>query len=155
MKVGDLVILVELGEIKAYKANPKTPEAEAGLKPEEVKLDLVRDIDIADAHKKIQDLITDTTGTVYKAGFLSRAASGEKHTLKESVLNEIIKVVAEDIDLVINEENPKKVFIAIPKEYANKILDKVKNKDKIFRVVEKNLLKEDKNTLMEKFKPFA
>jgi hypothetical protein len=39
MKVGDLVIVAGLREIKAYKANPRTPEAEAGLKPNEVKLD--------------------------------------------------------------------------------------------------------------------
>jgi phosphotransferase system enzyme I (PtsI) len=40
MRVGDLVIIATLGEIKAFIANPRTPEAEAGLKPNEVKLDL-------------------------------------------------------------------------------------------------------------------
>jgi len=42
MKVGDLVIVASLGEIKAFKANPRTLEAEAGLKLNEVKLDLVK-----------------------------------------------------------------------------------------------------------------
>jgi len=28
MKVSDLVIVASLGEIKAYKANPRTPEAQ-------------------------------------------------------------------------------------------------------------------------------
>jgi hypothetical protein len=53
MKVGDLVIVAGLGEIKAYIANPRTPEAEAGLKPEEIKLDFVRGIDVVESHKKL------------------------------------------------------------------------------------------------------
>jgi hypothetical protein len=153
MKVGDLVIVAGLGEIKAYIANPRTPEAEVGLKPNEVKLDLVRDIDIVEAHKKLQDLITDTTGTTYKAGFLDRAASGEKHTLKQEIINEAIKAVAEDIDMLIEEHGKNKVFISLPKIYAKDILQNLKNKDKIFRVVEKDLLKTDKNKLIEEFKP--
>jgi hypothetical protein len=153
MKVGDLVIVAGLGEIKAYIANPRTPEAEVGLKPNEIKLDLIRAIDVVEAHKKLQDLITDTTGTTYKAGFLDRATSGEKHTLKQEVLNEIIKTVAEDIDMLIEEYAKKKVFLSLPKIYAKDILQNLKNKDKIFRVVEKDLLKTDKNKLIEEFKP--
>ncbi|WP_024790741.1 MULTISPECIES: host attachment protein [unclassified Lebetimonas] len=153
MKVGDLVIVAGLGEIKAYIASPRTPEAEAGLKPEEIKLDFVRGIDVVESHKKLQDLITDTTGTTYKPGFLDRATSGEKHTLKQEIINEAVKDVAEDIDLIINELGEKKVFLSLPKIYAKDILEKLKNKDKIFRVVEKDLLKTDKNKLPEEFKP--
>jgi len=153
MKVGDLVIIASLGEIKAYRANPRTPEAEAGLKPNEVKLDLIRDVDIIEAHKRVSDLITDTTGTVNKAGFLNRAASGEKHTLKEEIYKEVIKAVAEDIDRLIEEENKTKVFLSLPKSVANDILPLIKNKDKIFRVVQKDLLKVNKNKLIEEFKP--
>jgi hypothetical protein len=61
--------------------------------------------------------------------------------------------VAEDIDLIINELGEKKVFLSLPKIYAKDILEKLKNKDKIFRVVEKDLLKTDKNKLPEEFKP--
>jgi hypothetical protein len=153
MKVGDLVIVAGLGEIKAYIANPRTPEAEAVLKLNEVKLDLINAIDIVEAHKKIQDLISDTTGTTYKAGFLDRATSGEKHTLKQEIINEVVKAVAEDIDMLIEEYGQKKVFLSLPKIYAKDILQNLKNKDKIFRVVEKDLLKTDKNKLIEEFKP--
>ncbi|GAX86753.1 conserved hypothetical protein [Lebetimonas natsushimae] len=153
MKVGDLVIVAGLGEIKAYIANPRTPEAEAGLKPDEIKLDLIRAIDVVEAHKKLQDLITDTTGTTYKPGFLDRATSGEKHTLKQEIINEAVKDVAEDIDMLIEEHAQKKVFLSLPKIYAKDILEKIKNKDKIFRIVEKDLLKTDKNKLPEEFKP--
>jgi len=152
MKVGDLVIVASLGEIKAYKANPRTAEAEAGLKPNEVKLDLVKAIDIVEAHKRLQDLITGLEGS-YKPGFLNKAVSGEKHNLKQEIYKESIKTVAEDIDLLIEEFGDKKVFLSLPKIISNDVLSHMKYKDKIFRLVEKDLLKTDKNKLIEEFKP--
>jgi len=152
MKVGDLVIVASLGEIKAYKANPRTAEAEAGLKPNEVKLDLIKAIDIVEAHKKLQDLITGLEGS-YKPGFLNKAVSGEKHNLKQEIYKESIKTVAEDIDLLIEEFGDKKVFLSLPKIISNDVLANMKYKDKIFRLVEKDLLKTDKNKLIEEFKP--
>ena len=153
MKVGDLVIVASLGEIKAYKANPRTPEAEAGLKPNEVKLDLVKAIDIVEAHKKLNDLITGLDEGVKKAGFLNRAAAGEKHNLKDEIYKEAVKCVAEDIDMLIDEFGDKKVFLSLPQTIADDVLEKVKNKDKIFRIVKKDLLKIDKNKLIDEFKP--
>jgi len=152
MKVGDLVIVASLGEIKAYKANARTAEAEAGLKPTEVKLDLIKAIDIVEAHKKLQDLITGLEGN-YKPGFLNKVVSGENHNLKQEIYKESVKTVAEDIDLVIEEFGNKKVFLSLPKVISNDVLANMKYKDKIFRLVEKDLLKTDKNKLIEEFKP--
>jgi hypothetical protein len=152
MKVGDLVIVASLGEIKAYKANPRTPEAEAGLKPNEVKLDLVKVIDIVQAHKRVSDLVTGIEGA-NKPGFLNRAFSGENHNLKQEIYKEAIKAVAEDIDMLIEEFGDKKVFLSLPKPIANDVLEYVTKKEKIFRIVEKDLLKTDKNRLIEEFKP--
>ena len=153
MKVGDLVIIASLGEIKAYKAAPRTLEAEAGLKPNEVKLDLIKAIDVVEAHKKLSDLLTGVEEGVKKAGFLNRAASGEKHNLEEEIYKEAIKVVAEDIDALIDELGDKKVFVSLPKTIAEDVLSKMKNKDKIYRLVKKDLLKTDKNKLIDEFKP--
>jgi len=152
MRVGDLVIVASLGEIKAYRANPRTPEAEAGLKPNEVKLDLIKAIDVVEAHKKLNDLITGLDEGVKKAGFLNRAASGEKHNLKEEIYKEAIKCVAEDIDMLI-EEGDKRVFLSLPQTIADDVLNRVKNRNKIFRIVKKDLLKTDKNKLIDEFKP--
>ncbi len=153
MKVGDLVIVASLGEIKAYKANPRTPEAEAGLKPNEIKLDFIKGIDIIESHRKLNDLITGIDEGIKKAGFLNRAASGEKHNLKEEIYKEAVKCVAEDIDLLINEFGDKKVFLSLPQTIADDVLEQIKNKNKIFRLVKKDLLKIDKNKLLDEFKP--
>jgi len=152
MKVGDLVIVASLGEIKAYKANPRTPEAEAGLKPNEIKLDFIKGIDIITAHKKLQELTTGIEGA-NKPGFLNRAFSGEKHNLKQEIYREAVKSVAEDIDMLIEEFGEKKVFLSLPQTIADDVLEYVKNKDKIFRIVKKDLLKIDKNKLIDEFKP--
>lgn len=151
MKVGDLVIVASLGEVKAYKANPRTAEAEAGLKPEEVKLDLITSIDVLTAHKKVQDIVTGLEGS-FKAGFLNRAVSGENHNLKAEIYREAVKAVAEDIDALIAEYGDKRVFLSVPKVIKNDVLKEVKNSDKIFRIVEKDLIKMDKNKLIEEFK---
>jgi len=152
MKVGDLVIVASLGEIKAYKANPRTPEAEAGLKPNEIKLDLITAIDIVEAHKKVQDLVTGLEGA-NKPGFLNRAFSGEKHNLKAELYKEAVKAVAEDIDMLIDQYGDKKVFLSLPKTIVNDVKEYLKNGSKIFRLVEKDLLKTDKNKLIDEFKP--
>ena len=152
MKVGDLVIVASLGEIKAFRANPRTAEAEAGLKPDEIKLDLITAIDIVETHKKISELL-DVEAGVKKAGFLNRAVSGEKHTLKDEIYREAVKAVAEDIDMLIEKYGDKKVFLSLPKIIVNDVLELIKNRDKIFRVVKKDLLKIDKNKLVEEFKP--
>ena len=152
MKVGDLVIVASLGEIKAYRANPRTPEAEAGLKPNEVKLDLITAIDIVEAHKRVSDLL-DVESGVKKAGFLNRAASGEKHTLKDEIYREAVKAVAEDIDMLIEQYGDKKVFLSLPKTISKDVTSNLKNASKIYRLVEKDLLKIDKNRLIDEFKP--
>jgi len=152
MRVGDLVIVASLGEIKAYKANPRTPEAEAGLKPNEVKLDLITAIDIVEAHKKVQDLVTGIEGA-NKPGFLNRAFSGENHNLKAEIYKEAVKAVAEDIDMLIDQYGDKKVFLSVPKTIVNDVMANVKNSSKIYRLVEKDLIKTDKNKLIDEFKP--
>ena len=152
MRIGDLVIVANLGEIKAYKANPRTPEAEAGLKPNEIKLDFIKGIDIITAHKKLQDLTTGIEGA-NKPGFLNRAFSGENHNLKQEIYREAVKCLAEDIDLTIEETGGKKVFLSLPQTIAQDVLELIKNKDKIFRIVKKDLSKADKNALIDEFKP--
>jgi len=152
MKVGDLVIVATLGEIKAYRANPRTPEAEAGLKPNEVKLDLITAIDIVEAHKKVQDLVTGIEGA-NKPGFLNRAFSGENHNLKAEIYKEAVKAVAEDIDGLIEQYGDKKVFLSLPKVISKDVMNSLKNSSKIYRLVEKDLLKTDKNKLIDEFKP--
>ena len=157
MRVGDLVIIAALGEIKAYVAKPRIPEAEAGLKPNEVKLDLITAIDIVEAHKKVNELVSDNAGQ-FKGGSLlkgdfTRGSIGERYNLENEIIKEVVKAVTEDIDMLIEQYGDKKVFLSLPKFIANEVMKNLKNSSKIYRLVEKDLLKTDKNKLIDEFKP--
>ncbi|GAB6045759.1 hypothetical protein JCM11957_13570 [Caminibacter profundus] len=156
MRVGDLVIVASFGEIKAYKAAPRTLEAEAGLKPNEVKLDFLTAIDIIEAHQKVNELVSDNAGqfkggSIFRGDF-TRGSIGERYNLENEIIKEVIKAVAEDIDMLIEQNPSSRVFLSLPKPISNEVLEKIKNKDKIFRLVEKDLVKTDKNKLIEEFK---
>jgi len=157
MRVGDLVIIATLGEIKAFIANPRTPEAEAGLKPNEVKLDLLTVIDIVEAHQKVNNLVSDNAGqfkggSIFRGDF-TRGSIGERYNLENEIIKEVVKAVTEDIDMLIEQYGNKKVFLSLPKPIAKDVMDNLKNASKIYRLVEKDLLKTDKNKLIDEFKP--
>ena len=157
MRVGDLVIIATLGEIKAFIANPRTPEAEAGLKPNEVKLDLLTVIDIVEAHQKVNNLVSDNAGqfkggSIFRGDF-TRGSIGERYNLENEIIKEVVKAVTEDIDMLIEQYGNKKVFLSLPKFIAKDVMDNLKNASKIYRLVEKDLLKIDKNKLINEFKP--
>jgi hypothetical protein len=157
MRVGDLVIIATLGEIKAFIANPRTPEAEAGLKPNEVKLDLLTVIDIVEAHQKVNNLVSDNAGqfkggSIFRGDF-TRGSIGERYNLENEIIKEVVRAVTEDIDMLIEQYGNKKVFLSLPKFIAKDVMDNLKNASKIYRLVEKDLLKIDKNKLINEFKP--
>ncbi len=153
MKVGDLVVVSSLGEMKIYKANPRDLEAEAGLKPQNVKLDLINAFDYVESHMRLQDITTDEPGQ-FKGDANSMRSSGEPHNLEEKMEEDVIKAIAEDINRVIKENNPPKVFLSIAEPIFDRVYSKL-DKDvekKIFRSLKKDLTKKDKNALIEEFK---
>ncbi len=154
MKVGDLVIVANLGEMKVYKANPRDLEAEAGLKPQNIKLDLVNAIDYVEAHWKLKDIVTDEAGRFKADAGKMGGNAGERHELEKKMEEDVIKAIAEDIAKVVEQNNPPKYFLALPQNIFKRVWDRVANeaKNKLFRYVEEDLTKTDKNKLPEIFK---
>ncbi len=160
MKVGDIVIVSNLGEMKVYKANPRDLEAEAGLKPQNIKLDLINSIDYVESHWRIQDIVTDNAGR-FKSDFGKAGANtGEKHELEKKMEEDVIKAIAEDIVKIIEENNPPKYFLALPQNIFKRVWSNVQSlsskypeaTQKLFRYIEEDLTKTDKNKLPEIFK---
>ena len=154
MKVGDIVILANLGELKVYEANPRDLEAEAGMAPTHIKLDLVTDKNYIDAHKKLHETVTDQAGR-FKGGSqgrgeFSQGSIGEKHSLGQEIEEKIIREVAEDISSIITEKNSR-AFVAIPDMIFKRVFDHISSdaKAKIFKSIEKDLMKVDKTELPE------
>ncbi len=153
MKVNDLVIVASLGEMKIYKANPRDLEAEAGLKPDHIKLDLINAFDYVESHMRLQDITTDEPGQ-FKGDANGMRSHGEPHNLEKKLEEDVINAIASDISNVIKNENPPKVFLAMPENIFNRVYDKIEKvaQDKIFRSLKKDLTKADKNRLVEEFK---
>ena len=154
MKVGDIVIVANLGEMKVYKANPRDLEAEAGLKPDHIKLDLVNAIDYVEAHWKLQDIVTDEAGRFKADAGKMGGNAGERHELEKKMEEDVIKVIAEDIAKMVAQYNPPKYFLALPQTIFKRVWERVdaNAKDKLFRYIEEDLTKTDKNKLPEIFK---
>lgn len=154
MKVGDLVIVANLGEMKVYRANPRDLEAEAGLKPDHIKLDLINAIDYVEAHWKLKDIVTDEAGRFKADAGKMGGNAGERHELEKKMEEDVIKAIAADIAKVVEQNNPPKYFLALPQNIFKRVWDKVAGeaKNKLFRYVEEDLTKTDKNRLPEIFK---
>ena len=153
MKVGDIVIVADLGEMKVYKAEPRDLEAEAGLKPQNIKLDLVNAIDYVEAHWKVKDIVTDEAGR-FKAPNGTSGGITERHGIEAKMEEDVIRAIAEDIDKMVAQYNPPKFFLALPQTIFKRVLDRLsqETKTKLFRFIEEDLTKTDKNQLPELFK---
>jgi len=155
MKVNDLVIVANLGEFKAYKANPRDLEAEAGLKEDHIKLDLINDIDFIEAHKKIKDLVSDMAGRFKADAGKMGASISQDNNLSQEIERELIELLSKEIVDTVNKENPPKYFLALPETIFNRVVDEIPNnsiaKEKLFRFVKEDLVKIDKTKLPEIF----
>ncbi len=154
MKVGDIVIVANLGEMKVYQANPRDLEAEAGLKPQNIKLDQVNAIDYVEAHWKLKDIVTDEAGRFKADAGKMGGNAGERHELEKKMEEDVIKALADDITKIVAEYNPPKYFLALPQTIFNRVWERVGSdaKAKLFRYVEEDLTKTDRNKLPEIFK---
>ncbi|WP_456404159.1 host attachment protein [Hydrogenimonas sp.] len=158
MKVGDIVIVSNLGEMKVYRAEPRDLEAEAGLKPHNVKLDLIDAKDYVASHWKIQDLVTDEAGQ-FKGGSQGRGeftqgSVGQRHELEKRVEAEVIDAIAKDISDTVAANNPPKWFLALPETIFDRVMQKIDAgaKSSLFNSVKKDLVKTSKNDLVEAVK---
>ncbi len=147
VKVGDWVVVVNKGELKAYEAKPRTLEAEAGLKEDEVKLELLSDKDYIATHKKLHEMLTDEAGR-FKGDATKGASRGEEHNLEEEIEKRVLEDIAKDVN-ELEQKAPRKLFLALNEEIANFVLERI-NQDKIVKIVKKDLVKLPKEELLEK-----
>lgn len=166
MKINDIVIVANLGEMKIYKASSRGLEAEAGLKPNNVKLDLVNNFNYIDSRLKIGDVVTDSAGQFKGGGSQSRGgvsaggisaggstSVGEANHLEIHREEEAIEMLAKNISEAIEENNPTKWYMALPQTIYGRVFDKVSTtaKEKLEKSVKKDLVKINKGELIEHF----
>ena len=161
MRVGDIVIVSDLGEMKIYQAKARDLEAEAGLKPNHIKLDLIDTKDYVVSHWKLHELVTDQAGQ-FKGGAQSEGAFtqgsvGERHGLEEHVEMEVIDMIAKDISDAIATNQPLKWYFGLPETIYHRVMERIdaSAKEKLFLTLKKDLVKTDKSHLVEIFQKKA
>jgi tRNA G18 (ribose-2'-O)-methylase SpoU len=142
---GVIIVVADLGELKIYRV--KRHEA---IKDNQLKisysLELLNDLDYILSHKKLSEIVTDKAGNF-------NGDTGEEHNLIQENEKRVLKIIAQDIDNLVKNENPKEIFLSFPKEHINslkELLDK-KTIEKITKIVESNLVKTDKNEILSYF----
>ena len=156
MKIGNIVILANLGELKVYEAIPRDLEAEAGLKPENIKLDLIHDKNYIASHQKLHEVLSDQAGR-FKGGSqgrgtFSRGSIGEKHTIENEIEEDVLREIAEDISKVVMEKDAS-VYLAMPEMISRRVMERIlpQAKENIVKTVEKDFMKTDKTELATLF----
>jgi len=157
MKVGNIVIVANLGELKVYEAMPRDLEAEAGMKPANVKLDLVDEKRYSESHQKLHEILTDQAGR-FKGGGQGRGASftrgsiGDRHTIEQEIEESVLRELSTDISEIITKKSVP-VYLAMPDMIFKRVMDRIlpEAKQKVAKTVEKDLMKVNKTELPELF----
>lgn len=121
-----MVIVADLGELKAF--NVKRSE---GMVGNELKvshsLEMLNDISYIDAHKKVQDIVSDSAGRLGSsvAPHAGKAGSsiGENHNLQTERKRRSLKDVAHDINEIVKNEKPNQLLLAFPQELNAQLVD--------------------------------
>ena len=142
-----LIVVADLGELKVYK--PVKHEAIVN-KGHELKvswsLELLTDLDYIATHKKISEIVSDKAGN-FKHGNV------EDNKVEDMIEKRTLRDVANDIEKIVENEQPKQLFLAFPKEHHPQLMEELSDSVKalIKKDLAANLVKEDKNKILDHF----
>ena len=141
-----LIVLADLGRMKAYRftrdETSKTP-----------KLDVVGEFNTADSHGKLVDKVTDKAGRFPGTNGTGAMSNGENHNLKSESARRSIRQLSENINKLVEKENPSLWFFAASKGINQKIVDELSSgaRSKLKKNVAADLTKVSKEELLAHF----
>ena len=124
-----MVIVADLGEMKAFNVKKNEGMVENELKVS-YSLEMLNDISYIDAHKKVQDIVTDSAGRLGHS-------IGENHNLQTERKKRSLKDVANDINEIVKNKKPNQLLLAFPKELNAQLVDELAPETK--KVLAKNV----------------
>ncbi len=140
-----IVIVADLGELKVFKI-----EKHEGVVDNQMKishsLKLINDENFINGRKKLGQVLSDSTGNFDKGTL-------EDHNLKTERDNRTIKDIVQDIEIVVNEMQPKAVYLAFPKEHNNELTAKLSPETKaiLTKNIAADLVKTNKEKILSHF----
>ncbi len=142
-----IIIAVDLGHFKAYKVTKNELESP--------RIQLIESYDSVEAHGKLSDKLTDTSGRFGMGGGKNGAATGygEPHNMELEMEKKTAKLIAKDINSIIKKEGSPKWYLAASKMINSQILNNLEAgvKAKLDKNITSDLTKIGKSDIMKHF----
>ncbi len=146
MKLDNTVIIVaDLGELKAYKTVKHEDIYNNELKIN-YSLELIDAEDFIEGRKKLHELKSDANGR-------RNHGTIEELNVEETIEKRTLKEVAQDINTIVQQTNPKSLFLAFPKESNKELIENLSQETKavLKKNLERDLVKADKEKILAYF----
>lgn len=144
----EVIIAVDLGHFKVYRVTRKEHESP--------KVQLIESYDSIEAHGKLSDKLSDTSGRFAMGGGKNGAAKGygEPHNIELEMQKKAAKLISSDINTIIKKEGSPRWHLAASKMINSQILDNLEAgvKAKLDKNIMSNLTNTDKSEIMKHFK---
>ena len=141
-----LVVVTDLGSFKAYKLGRN----DFDRKP---RLELLAAVEMAEAHDKLTDTVSDLAGRFGRGGLNAGAGIGERHNIAREHRKRLVKQLAERLNRLLVGGEIEGCFFAASKEINHQILARLepRARSKIEKNIPADLTKLDKSELLERF----
>jgi len=140
-----MVIVANQSEVKEYHIEKHEAIVGNELKVS-YSLFLHHDIEHEEAREPLKDVVSDEAGRFGHT-------IGEEHNLENERKKRSIQEIAEDINTIIEKEQPRQLFLAFPQEVNAQLLEKLsaKTKEILVKNVPLDLVKKKKEDLLSHF----
>ena len=143
-----IIITADLGHFKAYRVT----EDPTDISP---RVTLIESYDSIEGHGKLGDKLSDTGGRFRRSGGKDEVAkgSGERHNIEREMEKKLSKMIAKDIDALIENENCNEWYLASGKKINRIIIDNLKPevKDRLVKNITADLTGVGKSEILSHF----
>ena len=144
-----VIILADLGHFKAYRVTQDLPD----ISP---RVTLIESYDSIEGHGKLWDKLSDAGGRFRRSGGKEEVAkgSGERHNIELEMEKKLSKMIAKDIDVLIESEDCDEWYLSSGKKINRKIIDNLKPqvKDRLVKNITADLTGVGKSEILSHFR---
>jgi hypothetical protein len=142
-----IIVVVDLGHFKAYRVSKNPMES--------VRTELIEGYDIIESRGKLSDKLSDSAGRFGTGGGKNGSAKGygEPHHLQTEIEKKLIKMIAHDINRLINKENYPRWYLAAVKKINRQIVDRLGStvRSKLYKNITSDLTKTHRSEILSYF----